>query len=787
MMNFLLGTLFYAILTMFCGACLRRFARETDRVLLVLGSLCASVVLLILGGALLLPWFSPVRALIVLSVLCTAGLIAIGPRTRSLPMTPRKDALWLTVAALPGGVLVAYFALFIMSWSFGVDDGFFLHSSNIGMILAGKYPPTSFLGEPLQGHYGKDILTALLSQIFGINFLQIEWLSTVTLQVLHFFFLVHWFRVETGKAGHALLGAHFAFFASAFSEHEGLVDTIANNNAVAYITVSVCSYLAIRWYRNGANGAAVVAGVLTGADALIYEIHFGLIVLALFTLSLPRRDRFRGFLLFMVVAGLLATVEGGVITHLAQKKLFGKAQYQQNSKKAWQSQNVEIKFPKAQPFYLRRDNLRPSRFFETKLRPDSVDFSPSRETAPLWSAPILSVFWYPVWLSPLVLAILVWQRNLLAGWFFAFGTYSLLTPCLVSFGYFEGETTRWLFGTAVGLSTAYGLTLAEALYAPNKKLRYLAYIVCVWSIWFNTPAMLLELKDISYAFHHIGEPQLGGSPGIVSGGGLIPRPRLNLAHHHRFGPDEFKITEALRLRGKEERDFLAKRYLVNYRDERVAQGFEIASGGIVNKIGLQTGLCGRLPAGLAGAPDNKWSTPSLGQTLEARLFWYHPELWRLQELKAKWLVVDKANLDQATLDKIADLKGVRTIAESGNMVLFESPDAPAEAPRCDSIESLQAFTLDEALPSRNGFVLPALLRAKHSGSTQFEFRYQEIQSGLIANPDDLLHVRVGFGAGENHLAMSLMGPYFPGEYQLQYRVTGTEEWQNLAQLTFTGM
>jgi hypothetical protein len=783
-MHLLLGCVLLLLLVAFCAVCLRRFADETDRWLLALASSGLAMILLVLGGALLLPWMSPNRALMTLAAFSALGSAMLARGRRWPCLKPRADALWLTVAAVPGTLLVGFFALFIMSVSFGVDDGFFVHTSNMGMIMAGKYPPTSFLGEPWQGHYGKDMLTALLALAFGVNFLEVEWFSTVAIQVLHFLFLVHWLRVEGGRPAHGLLGAHFAFFASALGSHLGLADTLANNNAVAYWTITLCSYLLLRWLRLGTAGSAVLAGIALGADALIYELHFGLLGLALFTVTIFRKDRYQGFLLLVATALFLASVEGGAITHLVNKTLFGRAQHQVNAKKAWQSQNVEIKIPKDHIFHLRRDNLRPSRFFETRLRPTGASFEASRDLAAVWSPAILACFWYPVWLSPLVLLALWLQRNLLGGWFFAMGAYSVLTPCLVSFGYFEGETARWLFGTAFGFSTAFALALAQACHAPKPK-RYLALALLAWAIWFNLPVVPMEIREMSQALRHPGNALRDGSPGIVPSGGLIPSPHLSLAHHYGFDHHDWALTEELRRRGELAGGFLNDRFLVNYPDEKTAQGVEVASGGMLNIMGLQTGLSGRLPAGVAGAPENRWCAPLFSQKLEARAFWADPRLWRLQALGVRWLLVDEPSLAPASLQAIASLSGLSRVSSSGTTSLWElSPNLEQPKVVASTPQSLTCLASEKRLRTRQPFSLSVQVRSKSAGVAFLEFRYIALESGDAANPDDLLPAQLLVSAGVAPVVVPLIGPYYPGRYRLEWRSSGSSEWEPLTELEF---
>lgn len=780
----LLGCLLLFLLSVFCWTALRRFAGETDVWVLTCGSPLLGALLLVLGGAFLLRWFTPGWSLTILGAGAVCATLALSKLSaQPPPLVARADSWWLSLAGLPGLGLTLWFSLFLMSISLGVDDGFFLHTSNMGMIGNGIYPPTNFLGEPLQGHYGKDLLTALLARSFDTNFLEMEWVSTCALTGLHFFFLLHWFRVETGKTTPALLGAYFAFFASAFGSRIGLVNTIDNNNAVAYVTLTVVSYLVLRWWKLNQWPAAVLAGCALGIDALIYEIHFGLVGMALFSLAVFRPKRYKGFAILALTALLLAAVEGGAITHLAQKAIKGRADYQQDTRKAWQSQNVELKFPKEAPFTLRRDNLRPSRFFETRLRPTSASFESSRESAPAWSWYILSCFWYPVWLAPLVLVALVSQRNLLAGWFYLVGSYSALVPCVVSFGYFEGETARWLFGTSVCLSTAYALTLGQACHACTRQ-RYFAWALLAWSVWFNLPVVIMVRNEMASVLAKPGSTFADGTPGVPPGGGLLPRPRLNLAYHHGFGDDAWKTTTRLRELALQASETPNARYLANYPDEELAQGIEIAAGGIVNLIGLQTGLTGRLPAGISGAPLNTWCPPSLSQSLRARGFWADPQRWRLDDLQVRWLLVDETSLPAETIAHLAKVQGLGQVFRSGAHSLWATsgPTAPATSAILPLNLSPSDRGGESASAPRQPFTLPVDWECPQNGIAWLEFRFLTDGDETPANPDDLERDQIAVTSGRGTGWLHLVAPFFPGRYKLQWRQVGAEEWNDLREV-----
>lgn len=777
-MSFLLGSLLLLCLCAFFAVSLRRYAEETDAVLLALASLGLAGCGLVLGGALLIPWMPPTQAMFALGFVSLIGTFLIARGNHWKPLQKRNDSLWLTLVGIPGMLICGVFALFIMSVSIGVEDGFFLHITNMGMMLAGKYPPLNLLGDQLLGgHYGKDLLTALLALCFGVHFLDMEWISTFAIQVLHFAFVLHWFRVEGGSPWHGLLGAYFLFFGSAFGSHMGLADTVANNNAVAYIALTLCSYLLLRWWRIGRPGLAVLAGVVLGLDALIYELHFGLMGLTLFVFTVAHPKRYRGFFLLVTVAVLLASVEGGAITHLARKLVLGNPPTER--RESLEKINLEVKFPKELPFTLRTDNLRPSRFFETKLRPVSASFTHSRDVVPAWSPRILASLWYPAWLAPLTLLALIRQRNVLAGWFFSLGTFSFLTPCLVSFGYFDGETARWLFSASIGFSTAFALTLAQALSKPTR-WRPFIFVVALWAVAFHAPVLVMECREVAQALREPGQPLVNGSPGIPPSGSLIPNPSLNLSHHFSFRPESWEALEKLR----DHSTLDADRFLSNYPDERPVQGLELTPGVVLNQIGLQAALSARLPAGVSGAPETRWCAPLFSQKLEARAFWADPEPWRLAHLGVTWLIVDETRPFPEVLRSLPWLSEVYH-GDGVSLWKVGLSETDSQTPSSVSLKNLTAVT--EGLPTlhpRKPFVLPCVAEASLAGTSEIEVRYFALDSGEPANPRDRLLDRPKFLAGKGTVPVDLIGPSFPGRYRLEWKEGNSQAWKPLGVLSF---
>ncbi|MCA9791199.1 MAG: hypothetical protein KC910_05365 [Candidatus Eremiobacteraeota bacterium] len=755
-----------------CQFMLRHLAKERDPWLLLFGSLGLSVPVLTLWGALTMPLVS-IQVSLMLLACVGGGLLVARERWPGPEIDNWRAGKNCVLLALPGAALTAFFALFLKSVSFTVEDGFFIHSSIVGMAMKGIYPPVVFGGDLYLGHYGKDLLVALLASATHLNFLDMEWLCTVVIAVVHFMFLACWLRVESGSTGGALLATYLAFFGSGMASHIGLADTVANNNAVVYLTLSVCSYLLLRWLRQGETGQLLLAAPVLGVEALMYETHFGLLVLALVTLAVVTRVRPGPVVLLISMALLMACVEGGVITNLARKAVAGPPK----QSPGWESADLSIQIPKHDLFCLRRDNLRPCRFFETPLRPFQADFTPSRQMTPLWNRELLSTVWLPVWFAPLLLVLLMKWPDYGGGWFFSIGAYALLTPAVIGFGYWDSETARWLFCAAVAFSIAWGLGCARALGGQPRARRLL--VLALLGAFLTLPTLVLELKEMTNVLAHPGTPRPDGSPGVVPGGGLIPNAQRSLAYHHHFLADDLLVARVLaRLASP------GQRLLANYPDQAPsASRNEIAADGVINRIGLQAGLTGLLPTGLSVAPRNRWCAPLYTPTLQVRAFWADPQPWRLADLQADWLLVDESLLYGNAVIALTQLEGLEQRFAIPGRRIYQVTSRD-NAPATGELDQLEwQGSMPENLQARKPFRVFLAARRARQGEVEVEFRYLALEADppLEANPDDLLKARLGLG---EQLEAMLVGPIYPGRYRLQWRLDQDSPWRTLRDLDF---
>lgn len=777
-MGTIIGILVIAAIWMSCALVIHSWVGEDDPTVFISAGLLLGAAWLIGWGSLMLPYLG------VDGSLTSALVLAVAAGWRAWAQRrPVKWSLWPLCLSLPGMLVAGLFGLFIMSVSQVVEDGFFLHSSNIGMLLAGRCPPVNFAGQPLQGHYGKDLITALLARALDADFLTVEWASTVCLVAVQFPFLAAWWGRLAQNFWVGLWAACLVYFGCHYGSHLGLADTVVNNNAVAFCVLNLTVYLLSSYLERGDRLAAWLATFLLGLDALVYELHFGLLGLALlFTALSLYRKRLSAVSLIGLGALVLAFFVGGPIHHILAKKLSGTDP--QASNRGYQAQEVAIRFPKQDLFWLRTDNLRPSRPFETKLRPFEADFQESRGSSPLWSPKILASFWYPVWLAPLIGLVLVltcWKRPQwawapVAVFFWFVGFFSILTPSVVSFGYFENETGRWFFGAAYGFTVAFGLAsggwLVPHLQA-NQRIWWkvvLAGLALGALAWFCFGTLTTEVSEMRLALANPGAPLKDGSPGIIPSGSLLPDPRASLKHHFGFGPSDWNQFQALHQLSRREP---ARRFLYNYRPEPTpSKGVELATGGLINLVGLQTGFSGLLPAGLASEPDNEWCAPLYSPSLRARLFWHDPQIWRLQEMQVGWLVIDGQRWQN---QEFLRSQALRNRYEVDGRAIYQLDPSKPEASPSEPPSNLRLSGEVQMAPLTMAQV-PIQMKSDAQGCRlTLRFRIGE----QVVDPAEPLSVEVSTGPGGSGQLL-LVAPFFAGDYVVEYRCQG--QWLELGQL-----
>lgn len=744
--------------------------QEEDLLVLLTMGMVTSLLLLMVWAALLLPFLS-METTLILAVL--VGLVPLGLVLRKRPAV-KLDLHWAeALFLLVGAVGTVAYGWAFLSMRMVVEDSFFVHTSNTGLMLNGTFPPTNFLGDELKGHYGRDLMVALLSRLTSIQYLDVEWFLRGLANGMAFLVAYCWFRKDTGHKLQAACGATFLMVGSNFCSYVGQMDLLNNNLAVAGMAWIFTSYTLFRvlegkgWW---------LTGLILGSEALLYEIHFvmmgaAVLVLVLFMKppeGLTQLKRLRWLAMSLILAAFLSVVEGGAISHLVKGKL-GLTEVNLNTHHQMQAQHVSVEIPKEKLFQVRTDNLRPSRPFETRLRPWSVDYTPTDHYVPIWSKKIRDTYWYPVWLVPFTLFWLLRVRSGLAFWFFCLGGLGSLVPSLIGFGYFEQETGRWLSYTATGWSTAFGLMVGWLLTRPLGKARIFATIFGLWALWFGTAGLWLELSDMRNALANPGQ-QMPDGPGRIQGAGILPDPALSLSYHYKFEEGDWEAAAWLRANADPQ-----ERFLMNYGDEAPRLGFRprILSGGLLNRRGCMVGLAGIRPVGITGGPENELAAPNFSPALQTWIFWGTGDVRLLKPLKPDWVVANESTLAPAIVERLhSDSRLEKRFHSKGRTVFRFLGDDFAPLPATPGT-ALIATRPEQNPRVRQFFRVPIqTVDLPHPGCT-VEVRYRHLE--MVANARDMLTIQVT----ADMEFLPLAAPHVAGSYQVEYRFEGQEDWSPL--------
>ncbi len=717
-----------ALLGTLCGyaAARRLFAEPCRWLSLALAPLLGLFAALLSGGLLLraVPW-------IPWMVLTGLGFVGGGVWLRRQPspsVSYPAPGRWLRLYLLLGSALVLLLCWFHQSVGMVVDGDFFIHGANIGLFSRGYLPPVNpFLGVPMNGHYGRDLAIAICVRDTGLSPLTSEWLLTTVWQLLSFLVLTLWLRRELGDDLAGVLGGGFAFFGMNFSAYCGLSELLANNNPAAFSLLIVVGWAVFRAFRLGPR-VWLAAGLLLGLDALLYENHFG--VLGLSLLVFWRRPR------AMLTIGLLALLSAALLSGVMRSTARG-------AKESGAEQTIRVRLFKKELFQIRSDNLRPSRAFETRARPWRADFAPSSDYRPIWSSDILDTFWYPLWLFPLSTAFLAWaawrrSRSPVGVWWCLLGWFSLLTPALADFGFFEPESARWLVVTALGSAVALGLTLATCC----RLWRRPAVVVTVLLVALNSVGLQLALRDMLGAYRHPGTPLPIGRPGLPPGQGILPNPQLALSYHYGISPAVLEAADWIRDHSKRGEYFLC-------------DSWDLPA----NARGTLIGATGLLPAMEATPPWWSRSVNSYQTNLQQRGFWATGDLQRLDP-KVDWLLVSRGEASFGRADYQTAGARVYRVANV--------PPLPAPGDGPFGIRFERAAAAGRPLTLLYNGPTPCLFELRFEPLGEQEFLADENEQKATARAQ-----------------MVFIAPYVTGEYRVKARLSPEHGWDDFGTLTVT--
>lgn len=710
----------------------RRVFAERDPFSLAPISLGLAWATLLFSGAYLRRWLAPES--LALPTACLLGLgIALLSRCSAPPLEKSPLSLASRIFFLLGWPLVLIYALFELTTGMVVDGDFFAHVANIGLFEEGHYPPLIFfLGLPAGGHYGHQLLAAQFARFSGFQFLTADWILASMLALISFTLLFCLLREQTGSQNQAMLGTGMAFFAANTGSRIGLADALGNHNPVAYFMLILATWSVLRALREGGWSMPAAALVL-GSEAMVYEIHFGLIGLTmpLMVLVAPVGQRWVTFKRVVAVgfmALVVAITIGGAFTDLATRR--------SSESQAWRQQ-VSVKIPKKELFMLRGDNVRPSRPFEGKMRSWKADFSPTQSYLFALGPRIRDLFWYPTWLAPLAFVLCLFRRHRVGVWFGGLAFFAWLVPSLTDFGSFEGEALRWLFVTSVSGSILFGV--AVGMLWDRRRPQWWGVLGLATVLWFSSAGLVRSVSDLVEALKSPGQQLPIGRPGIVPGVGLIPKPFPLLSYHYGLSDDEFQAAEWIRRETPRQARILAD-------DDDDSP----------NRRSVMIGLEGRLPAGYLPQVTHANEPSNYRKRLQIEEFWRNADSRLLAGLGVDWLLVHSPR----TIPETG--KGLKLAKEIGKIKIYsvhlEAPEAPVEM-----------LTVEEAsLEQHKNRRCVLKIQGRHSASRPLEW----VTVGFINHEGQLVGgpqwrpIQPWPAQSSDRLSLEVISPFEAGLYQI---------------------
>lgn len=366
-----------------------------------------------------------------------------------------------------------------------IDADNWIHEPLIASYQRGVFPPLNPFHPDYQmhGHFGRDLLVAACAQPQA-DPLSAVWILNPLLLVSGFVYLAR----NLGGAQRGFWAACLCYFGIHCGFRFGLINSIDDNNGVvyafwAYLSVQCCRLLGD---QQPPLPRAILLGLLLGLYEVVYETHFGLLLLAGLTTLLATAgnwERWRAGLGLAASSILLASVVGGPITDLRQRLL---RQNPTNLTGSTENQNltqsVVLQFPKKELLRLRLTTAEYQRISSAFSFPLLAPFRPTVRGEGyilIFDPRFLILHWFALWLGPWSL-YRSWrqtrlqdqeeQRYGVSGVFLcSFGSWAYLMPGLVHFGeIYEWEYFRWELAAGAGFAAALGLQLAPYLQEVRK-------------------------------------------------------------------------------------------------------------------------------------------------------------------------------------------------------------------------------------------------------------------------------------------------------------------------------
>ena len=648
--------------------------------------------------------------------------------------------------------LTAFFqALFWqMQWS---DDDFFIHAPVMALFFRDVFPTQNpyFPHLTFVTHYGRDLTISAVSVLFGEHFLAVQYILTAANQaaaVLVSYFTARRFLQSPAQALWAVV---FAFAGINFDGRRGLLETFQNNNSFATLFVFLNVYLFLTALARRSRLLALISGTALGTFAVFYESSFGLLGLtfAFFPMVLCalrwrwRLGYFTGTAIVLVIAGVLALVEGGIVTELAKRHVFrASAGPQFREEERRMSHELKIRIPK------------PGFTITGPFKGDEY---------PLWSRRLAEDAGTFVPLLPLTGALMLLRRKpwgiLMAG----LSALAILIPALIDFGTFNSESLRFLIVGGAGGAMLFGVALGMLW----EKARG----------WGTMPRAIVAVVLAGVASISIW-PSARSAYDVLRAAALYPRDHYLVAEEWgctvvlpHLPCEPIDVSAAIALR-----PFIrpGDHVLVDFRDDNLAT---LMSAEATFVTFARTFLSG---PGLRIVPEGNPSqmTPLWdAEGFRARVFFATGEVSILDDLDVDYVSLNPANLAPSVYAKIRRdprLERVVHVEWPGGGAVREAyrvkPAATPEAwtpPRPFRIVSL---TKPPEMLARWVYPVTLSLTGDGPGIPRLRLSYEvRLLPGTLANANDEVRLPVTLhrnGSGQWTGTLWLATPYEAGRYEV---------------------
>jgi hypothetical protein len=728
-----------------------RVVRERHWLLRVVLGYALGLSFFLLGVNALFHAFS-LRASVLLTLAVMGAASLALARRPSAPARPLGLGPLEAVAVTVLATTVGFWTLF---WQMkNGDQDFYLHGPLMVSFLRDVFPPRNplFPDMLLEGHYGRDLTIAGLSVLFSGRVFEVQYVVTALNQAAIVLFICLATRRFTRSTRAALLAAVLAALGINTALRYGLLDSFGNNNSFVYLFLFLNMYLFLRAIGRPGLGLTVVAALSMAAYSLVYETHYGILVIVLslvpFVLA-ARARRWRacrvGVTAAIVAVSLaLSLVQGGTLSAVSRRHLRGQAPGDSDRVETHAAQVVGVHFPKPH-------------FRITSY--DGTEYSVLSGRILREAGPFVALL--PV-VTPL---LLVWSCPW-GGLIALISIVAIAVPAAVDFGTFNAESFRFMFFAGLAATLASGMAVGLLLdrIARNGRVPW----------WGRLPVVGLLVVACTGTVRTVLVPQ------FVDVGRY---PEAYYWNADRWACDGATRAICDRL---DALAALALRPLTSWQDR------------ILTNVGRKEFRAHTIVTAFAGAPvagHGLLISPArrfamgtgylVPHGFRATAFWHTGDVTLLPAMSVTYLVVDPARLSRPVATSLRHEPGLELIhreddaRRGGSREVYRvRRDGRPPGPSAPDDLSLRAVELPPTMARAGFHAIPFAVRTGDPGfDGRLELGHRILSQGLQANlNDEVRHIVQLRRAGEDEWTGTffLVAPWEAGTYDLElYAMKGT--------------